>query len=432
MGAPSGTTAPPAAAPLLTVCICGGGNAAHASATWMGQKHKNIRVNVLTRQPEKWQKELRMETEGSRWEQLGDVFGTVNAVSSDPADVVPEADVCIVCAPAHAHLPILQKIQPHLKVGGIVGAVYGQGGFDWAMLRAFESEDARKRLGGYFALQNLPWLCRTLHYGSVVQLYGPKDYLNTAVAPRSVAEPVRLIISMLFDMPCNLLPNFMCITLSPSNQIIHPARYYSIFHKFDGKTPLKEEEIQWGLYNEFDDMAAEWLEKLSVELQAIKKALTNRFPHLDLSSVMPIKERVIKHYGKDVKDTSTLQRVFASNRGYAGCRTPATPVDGGYVPAVTGRLFTEDVPFGLCVLKDLAEQLNVATPTIDFMIVWHQNLMGKEYLKDGKLNPALIPETSCARAYGFTTPEEVVAPSLLAQEVELPFTRMDMLGRAAQ
>lgn len=87
------------------------------------------------------------------------------------------------------------------------------------------------------------------------------------------------------------------------------CRYYSIFHKWDKKKPLKEEEMQWGLYNEFDDLAAEWLEKLSDELQAIKKGLLVKFPQLDLSAVLPIKERVVRHYGTGMQRTSFLQSV---------------------------------------------------------------------------------------------------------------------------
>lgn len=102
------------------------------------------------------------------------------------------------------------------------------------------------------------------------------------------------------------------------------------------------------------------------------------------------------------------------------------------MPAVNSRLFNEDIPFGLCVLKDMAEKLKIATPSIDFMIEWHQNIMGKEFLKNGKLNPDLLPETSCATAYGFTTLEEMVAPSLMAQQIDLPFSQIDLLGRATR
>jgi hypothetical protein len=42
------------------------------------------------------------------------------------------------------------------------------------------------------------------------------------------------------------------------------------------------------------------------------------------------------------------------------------------------RLFWEDIPYGLCILKNLVEMLgNFPTPAIDFMIRWHQQFMGK-------------------------------------------------------
>jgi hypothetical protein len=42
------------------------------------------------------------------------------------------------------------------------------------------------------------------------------------------------------------------------------------------------------------------------------------------------------------------------------------------------RLFWEDIPYGLCILKNLVEMLgNFPTPAIDSMIRWHQQFMGK-------------------------------------------------------
>ena len=74
----------------------------------------------------------------------------------------------------------------------------------------------------------------------------------------------------------------------------------------------------------------------------------------------------------------------------------------------------QDVPFGLCILKGLAEQLgNIPTPTINKMIFWHQEFMGKEYLReDGTLNPLLIMETGHPSRYGLHTVADIVAKSL--------------------
>lgn len=69
-------------------------------------------------------------------------------------------------------------------------------------------------------------------------------------------------------------------------------------------------------YEDFDALSAELLAKLDNELQTVRVALLQRFPQLDLSPVLPVKERIIKIYGKDVADTSSLLSVVRTNKGY--------------------------------------------------------------------------------------------------------------------
>lgn len=65
-------------------------------------------------------------------------------------------------------------------------------------------------------------------------------------------------------------------------------------------------------------------------------------------------------------------------------KTPVKPISGGVIPNPQHRVVEDDIPHGLCVLKDIAEQLGHETPWIDRMIVWHQQLMGKSYLVGGR------------------------------------------------
>ena len=52
-------------------------------------------------------------------------------MASDAAqDVVPGADIILICSPAHTKLEILTKINRHIKKGALVGTVFGQGAFD--------------------------------------------------------------------------------------------------------------------------------------------------------------------------------------------------------------------------------------------------------------------------------------------------------------
>lgn len=58
------------------------------------------------------------------------------------------------------------------------------------------------------------------------------------------------------------------------------------------------------------------------------------------------------------------------------------------------RVFWEDIPFGLCILKSIAAMLKQQTPAIDTMIEWHQRWMKKEYLRGDKtLNKEIVAET---------------------------------------
>ena len=139
------------------------------------------------------------------------------------------------------------------------------------------------------------------------RIIGPKQNLYVACYPVSLRDEAASLMESLFEIPCKTVANFLNLTLTPSNQIIHPARYYGIFHDWDGKRTYTKEELKkrngLTLYADLDSNSAEQLAMLDNELQQIKMALLQRFPTLDLSDVLPIKERVILHYGKDVADT---------------------------------------------------------------------------------------------------------------------------------
>ena len=45
----------------------------------------------------------------------------------------------------------------------------------------------------------------------------------------------------------------------------------------------------------------------------------------------------------------------------------------------------QDIEFGLCIIKAFAELCDIKTPTVDKLILWAQELLGKEYLLNGEL-----------------------------------------------
>ena len=71
------------------------------------------------------------------------------------------------------------------------------------------------------------------------------------------------------------------------------------------------------LYEDLDEEGANEILLLDEEIQAIKANLTKRFPTLTLTQVLPITERIIAMYDKDISDKSSLKRVFNTNIGYS-------------------------------------------------------------------------------------------------------------------
>ena len=61
---------------------------------------------------------------------------------------------------------------------------------------------------------------------------------------------------------------------------------------------------------------------------------------------------------------------------------------------VKSRFFTEDIPYGLCVLKGIGELAGVQTPNIDKTIQWHQKFMDDDYVDEkGNFLPGAIEKT---------------------------------------
>ena len=87
---------------------------------------------------------------------------------------------------------------------------------------------------------------------------------------------------------------------------------------------------------------------------------------------------------------------------YKGFKCPYLKVENGYVPDFNHRYFTEDIPYGLCVYKGIAQIVDVPTPFIDTLIRWAQKHMGVIFLDDdGKLTDAAV----CPQHFGITTLE---------------------------
>jgi len=186
------------------------------------------------------------------------------------------------------------------------------------------------------------------------------------------------------------LPDFCPVVFNPANQIIHPARYWAMFRNWKG-TPLsgKDEPNEW-LYRDMDEVAGEVLVVLDEELQMLKDAYYAATGAVGCQAVKTLSERLLDQYGDQIEDKSTLAKMVGTNKAYSLAKTPVIRTKLGVMPDPNHRVVTDDIGWGLCTLVSIAEKLEsagVSTPTtmMRMLIEWHQNLMGKEFLVNGKL-----------------------------------------------
>ena len=395
------------------VTICSGSNLAHGSIACIGHHCPNVKINVLCRRPAEFTDKVTGKTDRCIWKFKGTLKGNVQKVSNDPAEVIPGSKLVIICSPFHVSGQILDKIRDYLDDKAMVGGIYGQGAFDLQCFHYLNDKIKESDLT-LFGLQNVPFLCRTEEYGKSVEFYGPKSYLCVAAYPNDRCEFMANLISLLYSTPSVPLPNFLSLTLTPSNQIIHPGRVYGFFKDWDGKTGYTKLPK---LYAELDDASADAIQSLDDEIQAIKKEIVRRYPQIDMSPLHPIKERISYNYKDSITDFSTLKSVFNTNDGYAKNVFPTVPAPNGEgrILNTKSRFFSEDIPYGLCIIKNFGDILGVPMKATEKMIRWHQKFMDDDFVdEDGNLIQESIEKTGAPIKYGIKTPYQLLKTSFPA------------------
>ena len=339
-----------------TVCICGGGNLGHVVAGFLSA-HGDCEVTLLTRHPERWQKQLEITTpEG------GLLKGQIKNFSSDPNKVVSHADIVLLCLPGFSIRDVLRQIAPALTAGTAVGSIVCSTGF---FFEAFKALPAQTPLFGF---QRVPFISRLTDYGHKADLLGYKPNLSIAIEQTNDKETLRAEIEHLFRVPVQLLSSYYEVSLTNSNPLLHPARLYSLWKDWHEGVVYPNESL---FYEQWTVEASNYLIQMDEEFQR-------------LLDVLPVTKgsipTILDYY--ESTDAASLTQKLHSIQAFKGIKSPMKKVDGGYVPDFGSRYFTEDFPFGLQIVQQQARQHGVSTPVIDKILRW-----GLSCIAHSRFNP---------------------------------------------
>ena len=328
---------------LKKICICGGGGLGHTCAAVLSS-HDGIEVSLYTQRPNSWNTDFIVNAPDKQFK------GRLFAISNNPEEVISNADIILLCLPAFLVESTLVEIKPYLSSNAIVGSVVGNTGFFLFAHKIFTETPI-----GLFAFQRVPYISRVVEYGKEASLLGYKDQLLMATENIVDKQGFCSLISNLFCTPTSLVDSFYEVTLSNSNPILHTGRLYSMWKDCIGKVYDKNPLF----YHDWTDEASNIIIQMDNEFSALLEALKIPRTHL---------KTLLEHY--EVVDAQTLTQKLKSIPSFATILSPMNEIDGGWIPDFSSRYFTEDFPYGLSFIYDLAHLHNIKCPTIDLVYNW--------------------------------------------------------------
>lgn len=336
----------------MNITIVGAGNVGTQIATHCAEKgHKVI---IYGSKPEKISKELNIINENNEVIHCG----KIDKATSDVNEAFENAELIFVIMPATMMKENARKIEPFAKPGIKVCIVPGTGGGECAFRGCIEKGAT------VFGVQRVPSVARLVEYGKTVRAVGYRDEMFVAAIPNKDTKVCCEIIESIVDIKTSPLPNYLNITLTPSNPILHTTRLKNLYGDWhEGKVyesvPL--------FYEGWNNETSELLLKCDDEVQKLCRKLDK----FDLSYVKSLRI----HYESPTVDAMTKK--ISSIAGFKGVTSPTVKTDGGYIPNFNSRYFTADFSYGLAILMQIAVFVGIEAPNMKETLDWYYGLVGK-------------------------------------------------------
>ena len=273
----------------------------------------------------------------------------LSMVTADATAAFAETDYIFVTLPSHVQSDFAKRIAPLISDKMKFIMVPGFGGAEFLMQPILEKG------ASLFGFQRVPFIARLKQYGQSVW-FERKTSLQLAKFAGADAG-IYHDMTKLFSMPCEILSNYLCITLTPSNPVLHTSRLYSMLKEND--RAIEQNKL---FYADWNDAASEVLFKLDAEVQAICRALKG----IDLNSVLSLKvyyeSETVAALTKKIQSIPSLSKILS----------PFKETPQGIFPDYDNRYFKCDFEFGLDILLQFAEALNLNAPTMREVMNWYR------------------------------------------------------------
>ncbi len=363
----------------MKICIVGGGHIGTSLACYIKHVHPDYYVGLLTRRPEQFCSRIICHDieQGITYSESPD------SIDSDAEVVASQAEIVYIALPHFAVEKAFADIAAYVSPTAFVGVLPGGGGCEFYFNRYFKGEQT------LFGFQRVPFTAKLVEYGKEVNLKSWKPYSVVGTLQRCrINEVCQLIDSC--GLKTKKATNYLEVALTPTNPLLHTSRTYEIFggHSRDYIFPERTK-----FYVGWTDKASRTLFGMEEELRQLLDQITIE-TGLDTKAIRPLSEHyespTVEALTEKINSIATFQSVFA----------PMKEVNGGYVADLSSRMFMEDFPWGLAVIRSYFDIFGISAPVMDEVLGWYANYMGIEWFVDGIFMGKDLHKTGIIQKYG--------------------------------
>ena len=338
----------------LNIGIVGGGNLGCVLATRFSQKHNVVLYTNLEDKLSLYKKDMKVYLEDK------DIYyqANINIITSSLKELCENSEYIFITFPSFLFAKLCKDMLPFLNEKHHLVFVPGSGGAELYF------KDVLKKGTTITGLQRVHAIARIIEFGSLTKESGIKKELFIASIPSSFNQTAVKVLSELYDLKTNGLDNYLNVTFTNSNPILHTSRLYTIFQDYkEGK----EYDSLPLFYEEWDTESAENLIKMDAELFKVFDYFNNH--GLPVKQIKPL----LEYY--ESTNAVELRNKLCSINSFKGLTTPAVKKENGkYIPDLNSRYFTADFPFGLDILLAFAEFLKINTPYMKKVSDWYHHI----------------------------------------------------------
>ncbi|WP_406536013.1 NAD/NADP octopine/nopaline dehydrogenase family protein [Methanobrevibacter sp.] len=292
-------------------------------------------------------------------------------VETDMEKALTGADYVLCTYPAFLRKDFVEESKTYYSKDCKLGFFSGYGGVEYMC------KDLVDKGVTIFGLQRVPFVSRQSNK-EIATCLSRKEKLFIAAIPKDKTSQICAEIEEMIGIPTVGLNEYLAVTLVPSNPLLHLCGLYNVFKDYKKGDYF---DCQLMFYDEWNDETSKLLLQYDDELQEI----CNRMKPLNLEEIVSLRT----YYESPTAEAMTKK--LKSIEAFKVVKVPLIEKGGKYFPDFDSRMFLEDFPYGIAIIKYFGILTNVNTPAIDKILKFYEDIQGICYFnEDGSFGKDFI------------------------------------------